>query len=220
VVVVENFRLASTAISRNEEVAPGIRLLTFPRRGDFIPGQTLALTTDQTIPARYYSIASGRDETSIEILYDVVPGGMLTPRLARLRPGDTVFVSEAFGSFADDEGSSVWIAAGTGVAPFVSMARSGMLAGKALVHGSRTLGGLYLRSYFSSMLRERYVPCCSSETAGGVFFGRTTAWLAGTTLSATNRYLLCGSSRMVVDVRDILIAQGVYFDRIVAEIYF
>jgi len=217
---VENLQLTRTTVSRNEEVACGIRRLTFERREDFIPGQTLALTTDQAIPARYYSIASGCDESSIEILYDVVAGGTLTPRLARLQPGDAVFASEAFGRFSDDEGVSVWVAAGTGVAPFVSMARSGMSAGKTLIHGSRTLAGLYLRNYFSSALGGRYIPCCSSEAAEGVFFGRTSAWLVRECLLTADRYLLCGSSRMVVDVRDVLIAQGVPFDRIVAEIYF
>ena len=91
---------------------------------------------------------------------------------------------------------------------------------KTLVHGSRTLAGLYLRGYFSSVLDGRYMPCCSSETAQGVFPGRTTAWLASGDLPAAERYLLCGSSRMVVDARDVLISRGVPFSRVVAEIYF
>ncbi len=215
-----NTRLAETEASGNEEIAPGIYRLTFPRTNDFVPGQTLALTTDLSIPARYYSIASGRHDPVIEILYDLVPEGTLTPRLARLRPGDKLLASEAFGSFIDDEDASVWIAAGTGVAPFASMARSGILAGKSLVHGSRTLAGLYLRGYFASVLGERYVPCCSAETGEGVFPGRTTAWLASTDLPAAGKYLLCGSSGMVVGARDILIGRGVPFEQVISEIYF
>jgi len=210
----------STVVKSNEEIAPGIFRLTFPREHDFIPGQTLALTTDRAIPARYYSIASAASEPFIEILYDLVPEGQLTPRLARLAPGDVLLASAGFGAFCDGEGASVWIAAGTGVAPFASMARSGMLADKTLVHSSRTLAGLYLRGYFSSMLDGRYVPCCSTESDEGVFPGRTTTWLASAKVPAAERYLLCGSSRMVVDVRDLLIARGVPFSRIVAEIYF
>ncbi|HUI71560.1 MAG TPA: oxidoreductase [Spirochaetia bacterium] len=213
-------RLGATEVASNEEIAPGIFRLTFPREHDFIPGQTLALTTDPAIPARFYSIASGRSEPLIEILYDLVPDGQLTPRLARLAAGDVLLASTGFGAFSDGEGASVWIASGTGVAPFASMARSGILADKTLIHGSRTLAGLYLRGYFSSMLGGRYVPCCSTESADGVFPGRTTSWLASTDVPVAERYLLCGSSRMVVDVRDLLIARGVPFNRIVAEIYF
>jgi NAD(P)H-flavin reductase len=46
------------------------------------------------------------------------------------------------------------------------------------------------------------------------------AWLRSHELPAGHRYLLCGSARMVVEVRDLLIARGVPFEDIVAEIYF
>ena len=212
--------LERTEVARNEEIASGIYRLTFPRRHDFVPGQTLALTVDPALPARYYSIASGCREPLIEILYDLVPEGLLTPRLALLGAGDLLYASAPFGAFRDEEGASVWIAAGTGLAPFASMVRSGIHQGKTLVHGSRTLAGLIQRGYFSDVLGERYIPCCSRETSPGVFPGRSTAWLASETLPGAERYLLCGSSRMVVDARDILIGKGVPFTSVVAEIYF
>jgi len=213
-------RLRETGIVSNEEIAPGIFRLTFPREHDFIPGQTLALTTDLSIPPRYYSIASGRREPLIEVLYDLVPEGELTPRLARLGPADGLLVSEAFGSFRDSEGASLWVAAGTGIAPFASMARSGITEARTLVHGSRTLAGLFLAEYFSSVLGGRYVPCCTRESRDGVSRGRVTTWLASANLPAVDRYLVCGGSRMVVDARDVLIERGVPFNRIEAEIYF
>ena len=216
----EKLRLRQAAIVGNEEIAPGIFRLTFARKNDFIPGQTLALTTDLSIPPRYYSIASGCREPLIEVLYDLVPEGQLTPRLARLGPGDGLLVSEAFGSFRDSDGASLWVAAGTGIAPFASMARSGITEARTLVHGSRTLAGLFLAEYFSSVLDGKYVPCCTRESREGVYAGRATAWLASADLPAADRYLVCGGSRMVVDARDILIARGVPFDRIEAEIYF
>ena len=216
----ESLRLRKVEVVSNGEIAPGVFRLTFPREHDFIPGQTLALTTDSSIPLRYYSIASGCREPLIEILYDLVPEGRLTPRLARLGPGDELLVSEVFGSFRDSAGSSLWIASGTGIAPFASMARSGMTAAKTLVHGSRTLAGLFLLEYFSSVLDGRYIACCTTERREGVFPGRTTAWLASAPLPTADRYLLCGGSGMVVGARDALIARGIPFDRIEAEIYF
>jgi ferredoxin--NADP+ reductase len=216
----ENLPLREVRIAENEQIAPGIFRLSFPREDDFIPGQTLALSTERALPARFYSIASGCHDSVVEILYDLVPGGQLTPRLARLGPGDALLASEPFGTFCDGDGDSLWIASGTGVAPFASMVRSGFLAGKTLVHGSRTLAGLYQRGYFSSVLEGRYVPCCSAEKADGVFHGRSTAWLASAELPDARRYLVCGSSRMVVDARDVLIARGVPYERVVSEIYF
>jgi len=212
--------MEETRVTANEEIAPGIFRLTFPRVHDFVPGQTVALTVEPSLPARYYSVASGCGEAGVEILYDLVPDGLLTPRLAHLAPGDRLYASRPFGAFRDGEGDSVWIAAGTGIAPFASMVRSGMRAGKTLIHGSRTLAGLYERSYFSSVLQDRYIPCCSTEKAPDVFPGRSTLWLSTHDLPRAERWMVCGSSRMVVDARDILIGKGVPFTGVIAEIYF
>jgi ferredoxin-NADP reductase len=213
-------KLESARVTSNAEIAPGIYKLSFPRSWDFVPGQSIALTLDPRVPSRFYSIASGTADPLVEVLYDLVPEGLLTPRLAELKPGDELFCSPPFGAFRDADGPSCWIATGTGIAPFVSMARSGTAEGKMLVHGSRTVAGLLDRDYFASLLDGRYVPCCTREKAEGVFPGRPTAWLSSMALPAAERFLLCGNSLMVVDARDILIGRGVKFADVVAEIYF
>jgi ferredoxin--NADP+ reductase len=213
-------RLERARVSANSEIAPGIYRLSFPRAWEFVPGQSVALTLDQRLPARFYSIASGTRDSSVEVLYDLVPDGELTPRLAMLAPGDELLCSAPFGAFRDADGPSCWIATGTGIAPFVSMARSGGTEGKLLLHGSRTVAGLLECDFFSSRMGGRYIPCCTREKGAGVFEGRPTAWLSTKPLPAVERFLLCGNSRMVVDARDILIGRGVKFADIIAEIYF
>ena len=207
-------------ISGNTELVPGIFRLSFPRTFDFIPGQLVALTLDPLVPARFYSIASGTAEPMVEILYDLVPEGLLTPRRARLAPGETIFFSPPFGKFTDGENPSCWVAAGTGIAPFVSMVRSGLVRDKILVHGSRSIAGLLERGLFTAALAERYFPCCTWESAPGVFRERPTEWLTSRPLPAVPRYLLCGSSRMVGDARDIIIGKGAPFASVIGEIYF
>ncbi len=187
------------------------------------------------MPPRAYSISSGREDPEWEVLFTVVPGGLLTPRLAALKPGDGLFVSAPFGEFHDEAGRSVWIASGTGIAPFASMARSGMTAGKILIQGSRTRERLFYRGLFERAVD--YVPCCTAERGTGIHHGRLTAFLQGLepsagaagiagamavarALEAGARCLLCGSAEMVVDTRDILLARGVPFPKIAAEIYF
>jgi len=213
-------KLTETRVIANHEIAPGIFMLSFPREFDFIPGQSVWLTVDAAVPPRLYSIASGSGDPRVEILYDLVPEGLLTPRLAGLRQGQTLMVSSAFGPFRDEEGPSCWVAAGTGVAPFASMVRSGLSREKTLIHGSRTIAGLLNRRLFADALGERYTACCSREAAAGVFHGRPTEWLTLQRLPLASRYLLCGGSRMVVDCRDIIIAKGVPFENVIGEIYF
>lgn len=208
-------------VSANREIAPGVYALRFPREFDFLPGQVVAVRLERHIPPRYYSIASGVGDSEIELLYDVVPDGMLTPALSRCRPGEELLVSEPFGSFVDCGKAAWWVATGTGVAPFASMARSGACTNRRLLHGARTLEGFYFHDELAAALGPAYVCCCSAERAIWVYPGRLTRWLAEQQrLPAETRYMLCGSAGMVIEVRDLLIAKGVPFGDIIAEIYF
>jgi ferredoxin/flavodoxin---NADP+ reductase len=213
-------QMQAVRVSTNVEIAPGTWRLSFPRPWDFVPGQSIGLTLDPAIPARLYSIASGTADQLAEVLYDRVPDGLLTPPLVDLRPGDPLLCSLPFGSFRDSTGPSFWIASGTGIAPFVSMARSGMVDDKLLLHGSRSIAGLIDRDWFVSLMGSRYIPCCSREKGQGVFEGRPAEWLRLQPLPPRERWLLCGSSGMVVDARDILIGRGVSFTQVISEIYF
>lgn len=210
-----------TVVLSNEQIAPAVYSLRFPRDFDFDPGQVISLSTSIEIPARYYSLASGCGEDAVEILYDVVPTGRLTPELSRLSGGDRLLVSEPFGSFVNRGAVTWWIATGTGVAPFLSMVRSDLGDGGTLVHGGRTLDRFYFHDYLAERLGDRYTCCCSSETAPWVYAGRLTAWLREQTgVPGSAQFMLCGGAGMVVEVRDILIEKGVPFESITAEIYF
>jgi ferredoxin--NADP+ reductase len=191
--------------------------------GPFQAGQCIALSTDPArIEPRVYSIASGEAEHHVDILFNVVEEGVLTPELVELRPGDLVYASAASGSFVDEpERKSWWICAGTGLAPFLSMVRSGQTGGKILVHGSRYLAGFYYAEELAASLGDRYIRCCSAERGSGVYGGRLTNYLRGLGALPTDaRYMLCGSTGMIVEVREILLAAGVPFSQILSEIYF
>lgn len=208
-------------VSENMEIAPAVYLLKVPRESEFTPGQVVALRLDQRIEPRYYSIASGAEEPFLDLLYDLVPAGALTPRLSMLQTGDPLQVSEPFGTFLDRPGESWWIATGTGIAPFVSMAKSASTEGKHLIHGGRTSERFYYRQYFTRSLGARYVCCCSKDSPPWAYPGRLTAWLEEQSeLPPDARYMLCGGSNMVVEVRDILIRKGIPFENIASEIYF
>jgi len=235
-------------IVEQEQISDGVYYLRVERPFDFLPGQCIAMAMSQISPARYYSLASDPADTEIGILYDLVPGGALTPHLSRLRSGESVWLSDPFGTFVDDEGPAVWIATGTGVAPFLSRARS--LAGdilrsrKWLIHGGRTNDRFYFGQELARRMPDRFLRCCSqcepsllpAGSTGrdefdpiklpeaGLYRGRLTVWLtqalAARIFEEGSRFLLCGSAGMVVNVRDMLIAAGIPFDRILSEIYF
>lgn len=213
--------LAKVQISRQTQIAPNVFVLSFPRPWDFIAGQVLGIGAHATDEARLYSIASGELDDEVDVLYNINPEGKLTPWLSRINTGDTIWVSEPFGSFTGTGEPAWWIASGTGIAPFSSMFRTGLTAGKKLLHGGRDLDSFYFADKFSALLGDNYVRCCSRQEAPGIYNGRLTKYLTGLAqLPPDEKYYLCGSAEMVVEVRDILINKGIPFNNIISEIYF
>jgi len=219
--VIETRALRSVRIRCSEAISPGVYVLSLPRGADFRPGQVVAVTVDRTIPPRLFSLCSGPRDPDWQILFDVKPDGLLSPRLATLTAGDSLLVSDPFGTFAGDGEDDWWIAAGTGIAPFRAMLRAGQGRAGRLIHGSRTPERFFFQDAFHARLGDRYVRCCSGAAGTGLYHGRLTAWLRETPLpSHPCLFCLCGSPEMVVEVRDILIARGIAIASIRSEIYF
>jgi ferredoxin--NADP+ reductase len=214
-------KLKAVTILSNTEISPDVFVLSFKRDFTFRAGQVLGLAMAANDDARLYSIASGENDNNIDILYNIKPGGKLTPNLAILKPGDTLWISPPFGTYEGSSEPAYWIAAGTGIAPFISMYRSGMGGNKILIHGGRTLDSFYFSDSLQADFGSRYVRCCSQQEGNGVFAGRVTQYLEDAEdLPMDQKYYLCGSAEMVVESREILISKGIPFNNIVAEIYF
>ena len=199
--------------------------LAWKRDFDFSPGQLVSLALREGGESRLYSLASGPREDEARVLFNVAEGGALTPSLAGLGPGDELWLSGPSGSFPAPMGPGVWIANGTGVAPFVSMARAGLAPEKRLLHGARALEDFYFQDELAAALGERYTRCLSGpgrEALGtaGIFCGRLTAFIESRSWDPGLSYELCGSALMVVEVRDLLIDRGVPHSRIISEVYF
>ena len=193
-------------------------LVTLEKKTHFTPGQVLGVTGDLKDPLWYYSICSSSLAAEWEILFKLVPEGKVTNFLARSPVGSTVYVSHPQGTFIQRPGPGIWIAGGTGVAPFLSMVRTGIR--HPLIQGGRTLESLYFHEYFQEKLGKDYHPCCSTQAAPGVPKIRLMDFLKTLEWKTEENHYLCGSATMVVEVRDLLISRGVPYEQIYSEIYF
>lgn len=115
-----------TLRARSERPYPSLLRIEFEEEEtdiDFVPGQYVTVRYDGT--PRPYSIASSPNDEYVEICVRRVPGGTLTPRLAdTIEEGDEVVLRGPNGDFTLQEPSArdvVFLATGTGVAPFKSM---------------------------------------------------------------------------------------------------
>lgn len=209
------------SLSFVEQLSQGVYLFGFVRDFSFRAGQVIGVSLEADGPRRLYSICSGEKEREIQVLFNVIDEGYLTPRMAELEKGTPIWITEPRGSFTGDSSPAVWVAAGTGIAPFYSMFRSGLSDQKTLIHGSRYLEQFYFYDEFSRQLGPRYIRCCSGEEDSAVYHGRVTGFLEeAAILDPGVKYYLCGSAEMVVETRDVLIRRGIPFHRIMSEIYF
>jgi ferredoxin--NADP+ reductase len=136
---VQELKIPAHLLSR-VEVSDGLAIFRFELERDFVfePGQyaTLWLTHDGKMLARPYSIVSSPSEKRcLEFYLNLVREGKLTPSLwewsvieglRRGAPGTQAEISGPRGIFVLDPGDLrdlIWIASGTGLAPFISMIR-------------------------------------------------------------------------------------------------
>lgn len=208
-------------ISFAEELSRGLFLIGFKRPFDFVAGQVIGIAIRMDDARRLYSICSGEKEDEMLILYKVVEEGYLTPQLSDLEAGNAIWITPPGGVFTGTPDPAVWIANGTGIAPFYSMFRSGLGKNKLLIHGNRYLEQFHFYDEFREVLGDNYIRCCSAEEDDEVYPGRVTGYLEEQTdLDPALKYYLCGSAEMVVETRDLLISKGIPFDHIISEIYF
>lgn len=213
---------ADVRVLANQPLGPGGFLLTFERAGlAFQTGQYLSLGIPGHREQREYSIYSGEDEPHLTVLIKEVAEGLVSRRLAALKPGDTLHVDGPFGYFTLEAARKtgaplLFVATGTGISPFHSFVTTHPDLDYTLLHGVRHRSDLALEEGFP----EAKVVSCVSREAGGVIHGRVTDALKARVVAPDTHAFLCGNCDMIYEVFDLLRASGVSSDRIYTEVYF
>jgi CDP-4-dehydro-6-deoxyglucose reductase len=215
------------------EIAPGVRHFEFEALGverlDFVPGQFTSFTDvigGKEI-TRAYSLASAPSGTNrFDLCLNRVEHGHLSPRLFEMQPGDRMKMRQPLGLFVlrQPPRDSVFVATGTGVAPFRSILQAQLNPSSpaiTLLFGVRYESHLLYSEELKEMARRypqfRFWPTLTrpDERWKGRQ-GRVQAHLAEAAGEIGERrgdldFYLCGLKEMVDDVRSILKSMG--FDR-------
>lgn len=197
-------------------------VLSLPKsRFKFEAGQHISLSIMGDYQSREYSIYSAEEGENLEILVKEVEGGYFSPKLKHLKIGDLVEVHGPFGKFRLDEKKRnthqhVFIASGTGIAPFHSMVKTNPSLNYKLIHGVRYLNEAYEIGEYE---RDRVVVCTSRDEKGD-FYGRLTDYLKKTDFARNTCFYLCGNSDMIFDAMEILKSKGFDRDSVTVEVYF
>lgn len=206
---------------------------------EFVPGQCVNIGMAKTgINREYSSYSSVNDSKKMEFLIRAVEGGAVSSALQKMKKGDHVQLDGAYGKFTlkdpeDRKTKYIFVASGTGIAPFHSFAMSYPNLNYQVLHGVRYENEQYDKkdykkgSYIGCVSRVEKIPPTAKQLGGqvkkqngGVFSGRVTDYLRTNGVDKKATYYLCGNTDMINEVYDILRENGVNGDQIFTEVFF
>jgi ferredoxin-NADP reductase len=220
----------------SREIAPNTRHFEFETpdwKAAFVPGQFLSVTAKigEDDITRAYSIVSPPDGNRFALCANLVLDGYLSPFLFALNRGDEIDFKGPYGAFIlrRPVSDSIFVATGTGIAPFRSMLMTHLGADPersfTLIFGVRHEQGLLYHDELNALAvahpNFRYVPTLTRPPEH---------WtgLAGRVQQPTLEALrdrrdvdvyICGLREMVDDVRLKLKEAGLDRKRIIYEKY-
>jgi ferredoxin--NADP+ reductase len=176
--------------------------------------------------ARPFSFVNPPQDPVLEFYGIVVPEGPLSPRLARLRAGERLYVASNPAGFLVlaevPDAETLWlVSTGTGIAPYLSILRTGTpwqrFRNVVLVHAVRHPKELVYQEVIGKIPNLRYVTFVSREAHPGSLAGRIPAAIgdgrleaaAGVALDAAGAHvMLCGNPQMLKDAAAALAGRG------------
>jgi ferredoxin/flavodoxin---NADP+ reductase len=187
----------------------------------FEAGQHVLLGRANDPDQREYSIYSGVDDEYLEVLIKEVTDGSVSKHLKNLKSGDMLNIEGPLGFFGLNKdkinnGKFLFVASGTGIAPFHSMIRTNPNLNYQIIHGIRTCDEAYgIESY----QKERYIRCASRETECD-FTGRVTDYIKQNKFDSDTLCYFCGNFKMIKEAMDLLEEKGIPGTQLHAEVYF
>jgi ferredoxin-NADP reductase len=196
-------------------------LVVARNRLEFTPGDCVAIYTDDD-KSRPYSIASGSNDEDLCFVIRRMDGGEVSPWLMERQRGDLIRITPPFGWFRPgqepDGAPFVFLATGTGIAPFLSYIKTFENPPARCLYGVRrkadAIGYEELRRKCPTDL------AVSKERADGHHQGRITGLLDLLPLDSATHYYCCGLESMVNDVSAWLQQKGIGLPHIHREVFF
>ena len=190
----------------------------------------VALDIDGERVARPYSLVNTPDDDYLEIYFNIVAEGPLTPRLAELKEGDEIFVTDRANGFLTvtelPECKNLWmLATGTGIGPFLSILKGEKVWQRfekvVLGYSVRDLSELSYQAQIAAIEKQHgeqfsFVPFVTREKVDGAMHQRITTSIedasfenrVGITIDEDSHIMMCGNSAMISSVTEVLEKRG------------
>lgn len=198
---------------------------------NFVPGQyvNIHLTIDGKDYRRSYSICSHPNDVLAIAVKKVEDGVVSTYLNTKLDQGDYLLVNKPEGNFTlDNNKNIVAIAAGSGITPIMSMAKSIEQIGDAsiqLFYANKTQNDVLFKEELNGFTRTNTTYFFTKEAVAGAQSGRITKESftemikANLSLLKADGFYICGPEEMIFSVKEVLELFGVAKEKIHFELF-
>ncbi|MBX4196020.1 flavodoxin reductase [Candidatus Pacearchaeota archaeon] len=194
----------------NDFIAPNIKMLRIekPLGLQFVPGHAamLSLESHRNVVSPF-SITSHNADPYLEFIIKRYREG-ITEKFHALQPGDKLAITALFGAHRYT-GAGVFIAAGTGINPFLAMLRelhsTNNLDNHSLIYSVKKHEDIILESELKEMLGDKCIITLTQEEKQGYHHGRIDISLLKEKIKDFNEeFYVCGSLKFTKDIKSIL----------------
>jgi ring-1,2-phenylacetyl-CoA epoxidase subunit PaaE len=198
---------------------------------NFIPGQYInfLIEINGKEERRSYSICSGPNEPLAVAVKEIKNGTVSVWFNKTAEEGQEISVSKPEGNFKLESSANIIVAfaAGSGITPIVSIAKSIESTAKkmTLFYGNRTFNSIILKNELDAQKAVTTNYYLTGEKSEGYSEGRldkatiTEAIKQNLELLKADAYFLCGPEQMIVDIVEVLNMFGVAKDKIHYELF-
>ncbi|TBX64824.1 flavodoxin reductase [Flavobacterium silvisoli] len=196
-----------------------------PNGFDFIPGQATEVSInlpEWKTQRRPFTFTNLRESNYLEFmikLYNDHEG--VTNKLGKTNAGAEIILHDVFGAI-QYKGPGVFIAAGSGITPFISIFRElykhNLIKGNRLIYANKTSEDIIMGAELQKMLKNNFVNVLTRENTIG-FIGKRIDrnFLIENIVDFSQRFYVCGPDDFVKDITKYLVDLGADFDSLVFE---
>jgi len=194
------------------------------KAGQFV---RVGLEIEGELVARPYSLVNAPHENYLEVYFNIVPEGPLSPKLAELKSGDRVQIAEKASGFLTieeiPEVKYLWMfATGTGIGPFLSALKTDepwqRFEKIILAYSVRTKSELAYSELINELVKKHdrqlcFVPCITREQVTDAIQVRIPQSITQGLLESradvqlspeSSHVMMCGNSSMITEVSELL----------------
>lgn len=195
-------------IISNEEIANNVRSFKVekPKGYRFVPGQAVKIFIEKKEfrdDGHPFTLTSLNSDNFLEFFIKQYPeSDGFTKTLHLFNPGDSILIDEPFGSIIY-KGTGLFLAAGSGITPFISIFRDlinrGGVSDNGLLFSNKTFEDIIFYNEIKKMFshNDRLVFTLSQEERTGFAYGRINRWMLRRYMQSGDKLYICGPKSFV-----------------------